>query len=957
MAGFKIAEGYVEVVAKSDRAGIRQAANAASNEFGRSFDRQSQGFKKQGLMAGTNFASGLSSGASSLGSAFASMAGMATGAAMAAALSNGAFLAAAAGAIALASSLGFAAAAFVAIIPAALAAISAIGTIGLAMSGVSKALKAYGAQRDSVAGGGGKAAKMEVDNSKQIRAAQEQLTDARKAQSRAARDAAENIKDAEERLADAQRNAAEAQRDLNDARQEAADNIEEMSRKVRGAVLDEEEAKVRLMRAELNVQQTQNDPKFSPQQQAEAIAELNRAQDDLSNAVKDRAKTEKDAQKAVKDGVEGSKIVLDAKAREVDALDNVHDAEENLARTKVHSAEMQQDAAIRVSRAMQALVDAHKSVGSSAGAAGGGINQFGRAMSNLTPAGRAFVNQVIRMQKLLDVLKRTAETTFLPGLTYMLQKSEVLFPIVNKHVGNMGTILGNAAKALGDFIATPGFGMQLSNIFDSIEKSTGNATKAVVPFFAILTTLTEAAGPLLERATSAFADFMIKLNNFIQLKKSTGELQSFFKRAGDELAKWFRIFGNIGRGVFAVLKAALPTGMQMSSAIESISEKFKKWAESADGQQQIKDFFNFLKNIDVEKLFQIAAAATAIGLALKGISAASGVVGIFSSLAAMGPVGIALAVVAAVLVLLAGAFTILYTKSESFRTAVGNAFKVVTENVIPAIKDLYNWWKDKILPIIQEAITKIGTALKDAFNKVKEAIMNNKDELIKIWNAFKTVYEFLAKYIYPILATVASFLIKVFAASISNVINVVGFFVRRVEDVVNALGWLKNKATEVKDWLVARFNDVVNFMRGLPGRISSATSGMWDGIKSAFKHAINWVIEKWNNLSFPAISVGGVQLTPSIGTPNIGYLAKGGPAQAGGAYVVGEKGPELLQMGSTSGRVIPNNKLNTGTSGNTYIFQDGAITLDAHNVKDFQDIIDMVNNLRPTARQFGFRTA
>jgi hypothetical protein len=37
-----------------------------------------------------------------------------------------------------------------------------------------------------------------------------------------------------------------------------------------------------------------------------------------------------------------------------------------------------------------------------------------------------------------------------------------------------------------------------------------------------------------------------------------------------------------------------------------------------------------------------------------------------------------------------------------------------------------------------------------------------------------------------------------------------------------------------------------------------------------------------------------------------GFRAAGGPVSAGGTYVVGEDGPELLQMGSQSGNVIPN---------------------------------------------------
>jgi len=40
----------------------------------------------------------------------------------------------------------------------------------------------------------------------------------------------------------------------------------------------------------------------------------------------------------------------------------------------------------------------------------------------------------------------------------------------------------------------------------------------------------------------------------------------------------------------------------------------------------------------------------------------------------------------------------------------------------------------------------------------------------------------------------------------------------------------------------------------------------------------------------------------------------GGRVQAGGAYVVGERGPELLQMGSKGGTVIPNSQIGGGSS-------------------------------------------
>ncbi len=100
-------------------------------------------------------------------------------------------------------------------------------------------------------------------------------------------------------------------------------------------------------------------------------------------------------------------------------------------------------------------------------------------------------------------------------------------------------------------------------------------------------------------------------------------------------------------------------------------------------------------------------------------------------------------------------------------------------------------------------------------------------------------------------------------------------------------GWLKEKASAGKDWIVARWNDVVSFVKGLPGRISSAASGMWDGIKESFRDAINSIIRWWNNLSFPSFTIPSIDplgsFGPSIGggtiggweLPNISQLAEG----------------------------------------------------------------------------------
>lgn len=91
----------------------------------------------------------------------------------------------------------------------------------------------------------------------------------------------------------------------------------------------------------------------------------------------------------------------------------------------------------------------------------------------------------------------------------------------------------------------------------------------------------------------------------------------------------------------------------------------------------------------------------------------------------------------------------------------------------------------------------------------------------------------------------------------------------------------------VKGW----WSQLMTFLSGIPGRIASIASNMWDSIPRAFKGAINAVIGAWNNLSFTigGGSVMGVDIPSlTLNTPNIPYLAKGGIATGATLAMVGE---------------------------------------------------------------------
>jgi hypothetical protein len=78
---------------------------------------------------------------------------------------------------------------------------------------------------------------------------------------------------------------------------------------------------------------------------------------------------------------------------------------------------------------------------------------------------------------------------------------------------------------------------------------------------------------------------------------------------------------------------------------------------------------------------------------------------------------------------------------------------------------------------------------------------------------------------------------------------------------------------------------------------------MWDGIKNAFRSAINWIIGAWNGLQFSIhipkvhikgtnVDVGGGEL--GFGVPSIPMLANGGIVNSPTLALIGEAGPEAI---------------------------------------------------------------
>lgn len=214
------------------------------------------------------------------------------------------------------------------------------------------------------------------------------------------------------------------------------------------------------------------------------------------------------------------------------------------------------------------------------------------------------------------------------------------------------------------------------------------------------------------------------------------------------------------------------------------------------------------------------------------------------------PIGLVIIAVAA---LVAG-LVWFFTQTELGRAIVTKAWA----GIQTAISAVTNWWQTKALPIL-----KVGwLVIQNTFNAGR--------------------------------------------AKVAEIMGKVGAVIRAVW-AYSPLGLVINNWSSIMNWLKAAPGKIAGYFTSLPGRIAGSLSNLFAPLGTGFRSTVNGIIAGWNNLSFTVGggSFAGISIpSATISTPNIPYLAKGGDIRRRGWAVVGDAGPELLQL-DAGARVTP----------------------------------------------------
>lgn len=124
-----------------------------------------------------------------------------------------------------------------------------------------------------------------------------------------------------------------------------------------------------------------------------------------------------------------------------------------------------------------------------------------------------------------------------------------------------------------------------------------------------------------------------------------------------------------------------------------------------------------------------------------------------------------------------------------------------------------------------------------------------------------------------------------------------------VNDVLGAFVSVRDLVVGVWDAIQWKIEQVVGFIQGVPGMVTTALSLAWEGLKNGFRDAINWIIDRWNNLSFTTPNIPGTDWgSQTISTPDIQRFG-------GGGKVRGNRGDPVMALVHAGETILPTHKM------------------------------------------------
>ncbi len=535
-----------------------------------------------------------------------------------------------------------------------------------------------------------------------------------------------------------------------------------------------------------------------------------------------------------------------------------------------------------VAAATTAVVALGVSAINSAREAVAGQNQLQAVLKSTEGVAGVTADAVNELASSLSLTTNFTDDAILSAENLLLTFTQIgkdVFPDATKVILDMSTAMGTdlkssaiqVGKALNDPIngiaSLSRVGVQFTDDQKAVIESLVNTGKTAEAQALILAELTKEFGGSAE----ALAD------PIIQIKNQVGEL-------------------------------AEAIGLKLLPVVNDIAGKILDWIDAQGGAAAIIDKITAFLEKHKEALI-------AVGVVLSGAFVAALLVATAALIAFLGPMIAATAALLpfiAVGAIVAGGIYVIVRGIQAFIAllpaikevwgtvweAVVGAFESAKDAVVGALTDLWNG----IISVWEGIKSFISTVIALIVGIVIVAFDALGIDIIAVWQSIKLGIEFALNSIWQVIQLILEFISTTWSNTWNGVVEVITTVWSAITNTIgSALGAIKEFFTPALDALAAAWN---NFWTGAANTVTN----IWEGVKATVKAGINNVISQLNSIISAVNSVmakGASALgIKVVSIPTIPLLAKGGNILGAGSVIVGEQGPELLDL-PRGARVTP----------------------------------------------------
>lgn len=770
----------------------------------------------------------------------------------------------------------------------------------------------------------------------------------------------DRVADAEGRLTEAQEDAKRAQEDLNDARRDAARDLQDLSGRVEDSQLGVREATLRLTEAQEDYNKILGDTSADDDQREKAAIRLAQAERGLERQTQGLERAREAEAEAAEAGVEGSEKVLNAKEKLADAQKAVTEAAEN--DEKAAAARAVAEAQRRYDQQVRLLNDLLEQQKAAQKAGVEGSDGVVAAKDRIEEANR----RLAESEKALAEARR--------NVAKVDQQAADAIAAARSAVAAASTSAASATETYEEKLAklnpaSRETARALIAMKEELKSWSDGLSDHTMPVFTdginILRTVIPMLTPLVEAAADAFHEFLGGIKSDVEGGGLTSFIQSMADAARETLPDFLNSAKNIAIGIGGLISAFLPFSGTVTGGIEDATAAFAKWGQGLKDSQGFKNFIGYVREaapivmdflkrladtgLEVAKGFgplagvglevaenlgkilqalpeewlnNLVPVIAGIVVAVKAWSIAQGLLNIVML---ANPIVLA----AAALIALGAGLVYAYKHSETFRDIVNEAWRSISEAVMPIIEQIWKtikedlvpafmdlvdalepvvaWFLEQMVPYVREAFASFMMIIQGAVNivtgiiKVFTGILTG--DWKKVWEGLGQIVDGALQVVSGIIRQAVNSIATIWRVgwgALTKITENVGEGMRNAASGIangfvdgistawrwigNALGWLRDR--------------IFGFFSGASGWLSNAGQWMVYGLADGIYKVASWVGNALRDI-IPDFLEGYI---PGFAHGGIIGAAGGGPRS--GLVLVGEQGPELVRMapGST---VIP----------------------------------------------------